>query len=140
MPLPSKYFSAAALTLLALWLAIGGFATVSYVECSASSQISFPFPHEICSNPLIASGLIYFAASTIVMVSAFKFMTSDEHGKRMARSGDLGNFLIFLGGMMIAAGLIAPYFNVGLKLLEGYWGIGVVLLVIGILIRRFLAP
>ena len=140
MPLPSKYFSAAALTLLALWLAIGGFVTVSYVECSTSSPIWFPFPYEACSNPLIAYGLIYFAASTIVLVSAFRFITSNNEGNRKPRSDDLGNFLIFLGGMMIVAGLIAPYFTVGLRLLEGYWGIGVVLLVIGILFRRFLAP
>jgi hypothetical protein len=58
----------------------------------------------------------------------------------MARSNDAGNFLIFFGGMMIVAGLIAPYFTSGLRLSEGYWGIGVVLLVIGILFRRFLAP
>ncbi len=58
----------------------------------------------------------------------------------MARREDAGNFLIFLGGIMIVAGLIAPFFTVGLKLLEGYWGIGLVLLVIGILFRRFLAP
>ncbi len=58
----------------------------------------------------------------------------------MARCEVAGNFLIFLGGIMIVAGLIAPYFRAGTGLLEGYWGIGVVLLVIGILFRRFLAP
>ena len=57
----------------------------------------------------------------------------------MARREIAGNFLIFLGGMMIVAGLIAPYFRVGIGLLEGYWVVGVVLLVIGILFRRFLA-
>ncbi len=58
----------------------------------------------------------------------------------MARREVAGNFLIFLGGIMIVAGLIAPYFRAGMGLLEGYWGVGVILLVIGILFQRLLAP
>ncbi len=140
MPLPPKYFSTTVLTLLGLWLGIGGFVTLSYAECFQSQSNIFVFPRYICMRPLFWYGLLYFAASTVVLIQAFRFMTSDDSGLRKKRDDDLGNFLIFLGGMMIVAGLVAPFFSVGLKLLEGYWGFGFILLVIGILFRRFLAP
>ncbi len=140
MPLPYKYFSTAVLTLLGMWLTIGGYVTLSFTECFPTPIYFVGGYSEVCIHPQLGYAILYFLASIVVSVGAFRFMTSDEQGRRLARSDDLGNFLIFLGGMMIVAGLIAPFFTVGLKLLEGYWGIGVVLLVIGILFRRFLAP
>ncbi len=57
----------------------------------------------------------------------------------MGKSSYLANFAIFFGGVLIASAMMAPYFLVRLIVIESIGAAGIILVIFGVLYRRFLA-